>query len=222
MALVLGSTWTQDPGRGLVLLTRVKVLATANDTFTLDAPVKHGGAVALGKGSSTAPAFATATATFTSQVADADTVTIAGRTYTFETGSVDTAYEVDVGGDLATSIQNLQAAINDTGTEGSTYGSGTVEHPFVRASSVTATTLVITAKQPGAAGNQIVVAATSPGANSISWGTVSGGAGPSVSVEPDANGDLVTVVIDDGTVNDELEIVTVHDAMANVNTTETR
>lgn len=224
MALPLGATWTQDPGRGLFLLSRVKVLATANDTFTLDAPAKHGSAAVLGRGASTPPAFATATLSFSDNPADGDTVTIGGVVYSFETGAIDAAFKVDVGGDQDASLANLVAAINLTGTAGTTYGMGTTENPVVRATAdADNNNLIATAKTPGSAGNSIVLAESS---TALAWDgsatALSGGAGPSVLLEPDANGDLVTVVVDGAAIGDVLEIITVHDGMSVINTTETR
>ncbi len=52
---------------------------------------------------------------------DGDTVTVAGVVFTFETGTLDTAGMINVGGTTADSIANLVAAINLTGTAGTDY-----------------------------------------------------------------------------------------------------
>ena len=101
--------------------------------------------------------LATGTLTATGNFTADDAVTIGDDTYTFK-ASPSAAYEVDLGADLATSLSNLAAAINATGTAGTTYGTGTLANADVTATS-TATTVVVTAKQAnaGTAGNSIVL-----------------------------------------------------------------
>lgn len=65
--------------------------------------------------------YYTATWTPNDNPSDGDTVTINGVTFTFETGTLDTAGMVNVGGDLGASLDNLAAAINGTGTPGTDY-----------------------------------------------------------------------------------------------------
>ncbi len=113
---------------------------------------------------------------FTSNVAVNDTVTIGGIVYTFVAVPA-SANEVDVGVDLDTSISNLVAAINDSGVEGSTYGTGTVENPSVSATADLANDEIdLAARFPGAEGDGIYLASTSPGANDITAGGVRLGA----------------------------------------------
>lgn len=116
------------------------------------------------------PAFS-----FTSNVAAADTVTIGSQVYTFA-ATPTAAFQVDVGGSLAASIDNLVAAINLTGTAGTTYGTGTTQHPLVTASNPDDLTMDLAARGAGAFFDHIYLAATSPGANSITAGGVSVGA----------------------------------------------
>jgi hypothetical protein len=112
------------------------------------------------------PAFS-----FTSNVAANDTVVIGATTYTFK-ATPSTAYEVDVGADLATSIDNLVAAINAGAGEGSAYGTGTVAHPLVTASNPDDTSMDMAGRGAGIFFDHIYLAATSPGANTISAGGV--------------------------------------------------
>ena len=100
--------------------------------------------------------LATGTLTATGNFTADDAVTIGDQTYTF-VAAPSSAYEVDLGADLATSLSNLAAAINGTGTAGTTYGTGTVANADVTAVA-TATTVVVTAKQAnaGTTGNSIV------------------------------------------------------------------
>jgi len=64
-------------------------------------------------------AYAASLAMATNPTAD-DTVTIAGVAFKF-VATPTAAGDVDIGGDAATSVANLVAAINDTGTVGTTY-----------------------------------------------------------------------------------------------------
>lgn len=52
---------------------------------------------------------------------DGDTVTIAGVTFTFESGTITGSGEVNIGGTTAQTLDNLVAAINGTGTAGTDY-----------------------------------------------------------------------------------------------------
>ena len=63
----------------------------------------------------------TATWTPANNPSDGDTVSIAGVTFTFETGTLDTAGMVNVGGSTAESIDNLVNCINNAGTVGTDY-----------------------------------------------------------------------------------------------------
>lgn len=105
---------------------------------------------------------------FTSNVAADDTVVIGDQTYTFK-ASPSAADQVDVGADLDTSINNLVAAINLSGTEGTEYGTGTTQNEYVTATADTANDEIdLTARYPGNWINGLHLAATSPGANDIS------------------------------------------------------
>src|SRR3990167_346938 len=52
---------------------------------------------------------------------DGDTVSVGGVTFTFESGALDTAGEIDIGATTAATITNLVACINQTGTAGTDY-----------------------------------------------------------------------------------------------------
>lgn len=110
-----------------------------------------------------------ATQTLTSDtvnVSENDTVTIGGYVYTFK-AIPNTPFSVDIGADAATSLDNLKAAINDSGTAGTTYGTGTYAHPHVTATTNTNTTQVVEARLAGTAGNAI---ATTEASTHLSWG----------------------------------------------------
>jgi len=124
------------------------------------------------------PAAASATGVLTATVnfADAETVSVGVRTYTFESTFVPTNSDnIAIGVNLEASLDNLRAAINLDAGAGTAYGSGTTIHPTVSATD-TPTTLTVTAKTAGTAGNAI---ATTDSAANASWGsvTLTGGAG---------------------------------------------
>lgn len=110
---------------------------------------------------------------FTSNVAEDDTVVIGAVTYTFKTTPA-AAYQVDVGTDLDTSIGNLVAAINLSGTAGSEYHTDHVTaHPdFTAAADLANDELDLTARCAGSHSAGVYLAATSPGANTIAAGGV--------------------------------------------------
>ena len=109
---------------------------------------------------------AAGTLTGTANFANTETVTLDVKTYTFQTALTNVDGNVQIGVDLATSLSNLQAAINLGAGSGTAYAAATTLHPTVYASAITATTLVATAKTQGSAGNSI--ASTETGANA-SW-----------------------------------------------------
>jgi len=98
---------------------------------------------------------ASGTLTVTGNFTANDAFTIGDNTYTF-VASPSSAYDVDLGATAAESLSNLAAAINGTGTVGTTYAAGTVVNTDVTASA-TATVLTITARTAGAVGNSIVL-----------------------------------------------------------------
>lgn len=126
----------------------------------------------------TVPARATGTLTSDGTIPTAtDTVTIGGVVYTFRASVNTTANDVLLGATAATAMQNLFDAINATPAKsGVTFGSLTVENPHVLATAVTATTVVVKARTPGAIGNFI---ATTEAGTHTSWGaaTLASGSG---------------------------------------------
>lgn len=119
---------------------------------------------------------ASQTLTFAANAVAAETVVIGTITYTWRATVGSTANEVLVGATAAASAQNLYDAINATAAKsGVTFGSATVANPYVRAKTVTATTVVVQAKLPGLAGNYIPTTETmtqgSWGAATLASGT---------------------------------------------------
>lgn len=106
-----------------------------------------------------APAAASGVITFTDTGQADDTVVIGSVTYTLK-AAPDAAYEVDIGASAADTAANLAAAINASGTAGTTYGEDTVAHPAVRAS-VDGAAVTVTSVEAGANGNLIATTETS-------------------------------------------------------------
>ena len=123
------------------------------------------------------PASASATGTLTNATnfLNGETVTIDGKVYTFQTTLTDADGNVQIGGTVALSHENLRRAINLDGVSGTNYATSMTLHPTVSATDG-ATTTVVTAKVAGTAGNAIATTHTTA---TGSWGgaTLSGGAG---------------------------------------------
>lgn len=112
--------------------------------------------------------YAVGTLTFAGVGVADQTVVVGGVTYVWKASVTTTANEVKIGADAAACAQNLFDAINATAAaSGVTFGSLTVANPLVRAKAVTATTVVVQARVPGAIGN--LIASTETGTNT-SWG----------------------------------------------------
>lgn len=121
-----------------------------------------------------------ATNTITSDatnVSDGDTVTIGAVVYRFK-NTMAQAYDVKIGADAATSLDNLKAAINATGTAGVEYYAGTSAHPYVIATTNTDTTQKIYSRTYGTSNNTLATTETSA---HLSWAdtTLGGGTGAS-------------------------------------------
>lgn len=113
------------------------------------------------------------------------TVTIDGHVYTFKTTLSGAADEVLIGASAAAALTNLKAAINGAAGAGTTYGTFTIAHETVEAGALTSTTLFVSARSAGEAGNALATTETS---SHLAWGaaTLSGGveARSSVFVNP--------------------------------------
>lgn len=117
-----------------------------------------------------------ATGTLTaSALADTDTVTIAGKVYTFQTTLTNVNGNVKRTGTLATDLANLRKALNLSGSAGTDYAVLMTAHATVDPVSSDATHLLVRAKTGGTAGNALATTETSATA---SWGgtTLAGGA----------------------------------------------
>jgi hypothetical protein len=142
-----------------------------------------------------APVRATDVLTGTGNFAGGETVTLGDKTYLFEAVLTDVDGNVQLGGDLATSLANLFDAINLTGTPGTQYAASMTINTFAFASAVDATTLTAAARLTGFGGN--VLAATTTGAMA-SWATptLAGGTGVAVFAPDPNNGSIQWILYD--------------------------
>lgn len=99
--------------------------------------------------------------------ANNDTVTIGGYIYTYKTTLTGASFEVLIGASASVALDNLKSAINATAGAGTTYGTNTYAHPDVTATTKTATTLLVVARNGGTEGNAIATTETSA---QLSWG----------------------------------------------------
>jgi hypothetical protein len=153
-------------------LTNSGVNVTAADTVTIDGRVYTFRA---------ALTEAKATDTLTNSgvnLTNGDTVTVGGKTYTFQSALTNVDGNVKIGAANTNSMTNLFNAINGTGgVPGTDYAAATVANTLVSATNPTGTTVLVTAKTPGVAGNAI---AATKVAVTLTWGsaTLLGGVDP--------------------------------------------
>ena len=171
-------------GEGPATTTHETVTAGADLNLPIYSVVSViAGVLALALPAGAAQGAATGTVTFSSAApADNDTVTIAGRVYTFKTAlstGPTVANQVLAGANITAAAANLAAAINGSGVEGTNYSVGTLPDANVSASP-SAGVVTLTARDPGDEGNAITLAES--GTNiAVSGGTLTSG-----SDDPDA------------------------------------
>ena len=106
-------------------------------------------------------------------VADLDTATVGGKTYTWRSTLGVLENSVQLGGDIEESLQNLAKAIMQTGTPGTEYTAATTLNLQVSAYVFEASggpAMKATALTPGSGGNGIGVGSTSSGTVQAVWG----------------------------------------------------
>lgn len=104
-----------------------------------------------------------------SQPADASTVVIGTKTYTWQTTLTNVDGHVKIGASNTASMTNLFHAINASGgTPGTDYATATTANTQVTATNPTGTTVVVTAITSGVAGN--LIATTQAGTSHATWG----------------------------------------------------
>jgi len=124
-------------------------------------------------------AKATGTITTTGNFSEGETVSVEGQTYTFRATPV-SPYDIDIGGSAAASLDNLKQAINQGDTEGAgegegtNYGTGTLFHPLVTATTNANDSQIVQARDFGTYANRFMTSETCAAA---SWGaaTMTGG-----------------------------------------------
>ena len=87
--------------------------------------------------------------------ADGGTIILGSITYRMKSTPAQ-AYDIKIGADAATTLDNIKAAVNATGTDGTEYYAGTLANPDVIATTNTDTTQLFVARTPIASlGNAI-------------------------------------------------------------------
>ena len=110
---------------------------------------------------------------------DTNTVTVNGKIYEFKNTLATDDGDVKIGADGPASADNLVAAINLSGTAGTTYGANTTLHETASAYRSTTTAITFEAKTGGEAGNAYTLAEGVPVTDwEVSGATFSGGGGP--------------------------------------------
>lgn len=100
---------------------------------------------------------AAGTLTLVANPGDAETVTIGAKVYTFQATLTNVDGNVKIGASTAATLTNLIRAINlSGGTPGTDYAAAMTVHPTVTAAQGAGTTMLVTAKAGGTAGNSIV------------------------------------------------------------------
>lgn len=122
------------------------------------------------------PAYATSVLTAAGVFTDTQTVVWGSKTYTTQTVLTNVDGNVLIGASAAATLQNLFDAINLSGVAGTAYATAMTLHPTCRAKAVTATTLTVASKVPGAVGNHIPSTETQTNA-SFGGAVFSGGTG---------------------------------------------
>lgn len=138
----------------------------------------------------TSGAEATGVLTFTGVGTAAETVTIGSQVYTLRAAPTTVGNEVKIGATAAETAANLAAAINGSAGAGTLYGSATLPHQDVTASTAGAV-LTVTSKLFGAGANAIATTETSAAA-SFGGATLAGGTVPAVRPIGIILADLVT------------------------------
>lgn len=128
--------------------------------------------------------------TFTGVGIATETVVVGATTYTYRASVSTTANEVKIGASAAESAANLISAINASAGGGTTYGSLTVANANSSAAAGAGTTVLVSAKTPGTAGNSIAVSET------LTNGSWAGGATALAGGDSASSSGAVTVFLD--------------------------
>jgi hypothetical protein len=113
-------------------------------------------------------------------------VTNSSIQYIFKTTLTGAAYEIKIAASASLTLDNVKCAINDSGcSEGTDYGTGTITHPTVNATTKTATTLLFVSNIPGSAENSTIMSELS---GQLSFGAATLAGGTDNCMVHDANG----------------------------------
>lgn len=108
--------------------------------------------------------------TSSANYANAETVTINGKVYTFQTVLTNVDGNIFIGASEAASMANLVNAINlGAGTPGTDYAAATTAHPTVTAATDAAHAVTVTSKLPGPIGNAYTISETSATASATAF-----------------------------------------------------
>ncbi len=123
---------------------------------------------------------AVGTFTLASNPSDLDEVVIGDQTYIFDITTLnDLPNHVLIGAAATNTLDNLIAAINNTGTEGTDYGTLTAQNAQVSAAAGAGDTMDVTARVAGTWGNAIITTVGEALVTGGTWGAdaLSGGSG---------------------------------------------
>lgn len=173
-AITLGAGGGSTYAAATTLHPTVTAAAGAGDTMTATAKTRGTG------GNSIATTETMSNASWggaTLSGGTTETVTIDTTVYTFKaSGNVTTAFDVLIGASASDTLDNFIAAVNDTGTEGTHYGTGTTEHTTVRAYAGAGDTMVVHSRPEVLAAAGTLIATTETCA-ACAWGATTLGDG---------------------------------------------
>ncbi len=163
-----------NPKIGALAVDSAELAADAVTEAKIEALAVSSGKIAI-DAISGSRARATETLTLTGQPLDTETVTVGGKTYTFQTVLTDVDGNVLIGAAETDSLDNLIAAINLGAGSGTVYAAATTEQTEVDAVAGAGETMDVAAVVGGTAGNAIATTHTlsngSFGAANLSGGT---------------------------------------------------
>lgn len=120
---------------------------------------------------------ATGVLTATDNADDLDEITIGDMTYLFDVAAMtDLPNHVLIAASASLTLDNLIAAINNTGTEGTDYGTLTAQNALVSAAAGAGDTIDLTARVPGVQGNTIRTTGSVQPTGGQSWSEATFGA----------------------------------------------
>lgn len=181
--------------------------------------VQATGSFQVTAGTSATQATGSINGSASSNVSNGDTVTIGGVVYTFVTSlSNSTANQIAIAGsgNTDTSLGNLAAALNGTGTPGTSYSSATVRSTTVTAGSVSSHNLTLTAIAGGTPGNAITLAKSST-VLTVSGSVFSGGVNNNGISAVDVGGTNLITVASTSVPFDQSATQTAIDLVTNIN-----